>query len=315
MNLILKELLNTKAHVGHKKCNLETSPYLLGRRASHPLNKTSLIPQNKDQKSGVVISEKARQHSEKPKTTGHSMEIEKKLRITFRKKRALFNIFNLEMTLFCLSQVIDFLQNLITLKTSLKTSKTTLSSSPRRPHILIMAGRGKTPSGHFHLDIAKILSKWNTLGNPQAQPSSKTSLQKPILSFVQEKWVGGMLTNWKQVSESLKIYSKFKYKFEDFLEKHKLRFPLYEKYNKRYLGLKEISTSLPDVIIITHPEDNDILIQEAFILKIPIIAFVNSDLPKNLLHSIQYPIPGNNASPYFIYFCLNMLLMALSTKK
>jgi ribosomal protein S2 len=68
---------------------------------------------------------------------------------------------------------------------------------------------------------------------------------------------------------------------------------------------------LPDVIIITNPEKNIIVIQEALKYQIPIIGFVDSNTSNHCIESIQYVIPGNNQSTEFIYFCLNLFAIIL----
>jgi ribosomal protein S2 len=283
MNLLINELLKSKAYLGKKNWNRNTSPYILGLRPvqrilNNSSNKT-IVPTHNNI-SGI------------PSKPVNSFSLKK---IKLLRKPSAFAVFNLEKTLVSLSQSILFIQMLF------KNSK--LNNSI--PHILIIGGKINNHSGSFHLDLFRILNQWIHL------KFNLNSNIKPILSFVQDKWVGGMLTNWKQVSESLRVYTKFKFKFESFLEKHLIHFPIYEKYDKRYSGLTHIGTSVPDLIIITNPEENEILIKEAYILKIPVIAFTNSDLPNTLFAKIQYPILGNNASPQFVYFCLNLLFTAM----
>ena len=175
-----------------------------------------------------------------------------------------------------------------------------------------MSGKLSDSSGNFYLDLFRSINAKGSFNYSENQSNYKSSKVK--LSVLQNQWVGGMLTNWKQVCESLRIYTKFKNKFETFLNKHNIQFSTYEKYKKKYFGLTPLANTLPDLIIITNPEKNDILIQEAFLLKIPIIALVNTHTSSSLLTKIQYPIPGNNNSPYFIYFCMNLFLLAMKFK-
>ena len=353
MNLIIKELLSTKAHIGKKGWNRETASYVLGLRSSRCLEvkKASYM---ESFVGGFATQNGAAPGAKKKILKSYSKYGRKTLnpsRLKFSKGRSpfLYNIFDLEKTIFSLSQSLSFLNNFSKTAEPNSPPNSPNAFSPKNPHILIVSGKVNDPSGSFHFDICKILKEWKRpliqsptnldltrklvsgnlvrerKTNPDFLPLAKTknvfsearegSSFHPILSFVQEKWVGGMLTNWKQVSNSLRIYSQFKFKFENFLQKHKIHFPIFEKYNKRYLGLKEMGNTLPNILIITNPEENEILLKEAFILKIPIIAFINSDIPKNLMHCIQYPIPGNNTSPHFLYFCLNLLLMSASFKK
>lgn len=307
MNVLINELLKSKAHLGKKNWNHNTSPYILGFRPAQRVIKNSpskiklsTLSLNKmsDQRPALTTKDSGPFGLSRVKSVVSFPLKQKKL----LKKRSLFAVFNLEKTLICLSQAVSFIHMLFKnskLKNQhLQGSQNSGSKGTFGPHILIVGGKINNPSGSFHLDLFRIFSGLNLN-------------IKPTLSFVQDKWVGGMLTNWKQVSESLRVYTQFKFKFENFLQKHLIHFPIYEKYNKRYSGLTQIGTSVPDLIIITNPEENEILIREAFILKIPVIAFTNSDLAKLLFAKIQYPIPGNNTSPQFVYFCLNILFTAM----
>ena len=128
----------------------------------------------------------------------------------------------------------------------------------------------------------------------------------PRFSCVKDKWVGGMLTNWKQISQSILIYSQFQEKYGEFLNKHNIRFPVYQKYLKRFSGM---NPQLPGLLIVTHPKEYEIAVLEAHALKIPVIAFIDTDTDPALLKYVDYIIPGR--SPEFILFCLNMFATAL----
>lgn len=282
MNPLFQELLKLKAHIGKKQWNSSTASYLQGLRPSQRLfgnpSFKKVIPKNKN--SGEK---------------GENTSVEKSFqRIKSLKKRSYYVIFNLEKTLLYLSQSISFIQQVVQHSNQYK----------KTPHILFVTGKLHSSSGNLYLDI------FRSIHNAKAQLSSSIKL-----SVLQNQWVGGLLTNWKQVSESLRVYTKFKQKFENFLYKHKIQFPIYEKYKKKYFGLIQLANTLPDLIIITNPEENEILIQEAFLLKIPIIALINSHTSPSLLKKIQYPIPGNNSSPYFTYFCLNLFFLTLARKE
>jgi ribosomal protein S2 len=61
----------------------------------------------------------------------------------------------------------------------------------------------------------------------------------------------------------------------------------------------------PDLIIVCQPEENRTLIREASRLKIPVLAFVDSN---SSLDHINYPIPVNTENHNWIYYCLNLLV-------
>ena len=61
----------------------------------------------------------------------------------------------------------------------------------------------------------------------------------------------------------------------------------------------------PDLIFLINPNENQSILNEAYRLHIPVIAFTESSTnPKE----INYPIPVNNYSIKFIYFCLKKII-------
>jgi ribosomal protein S2 len=94
---------------------------------------------------------------------------------------------------------------------------------------------------------------------------------------------------------------------------HNIQIPLYQKAKKRYEGLQlsknnKSSKYIPDIIILTNPDQNSIVIKEAQLFKIPVIGFADSNTNT---FGIDYIIPGNNKSIYFMYFCLNLITITL----
>ena len=135
---------------------------------------------------------------------------------------------------------------------------------------------------------------------------------KPLISYYNNKWIGGTLTNWKQISKSALIFAKFSQRFDHFLIKNNIYFPQYKKMKKRFHGLvikKDHKVMLsfqktPDLILIVNPNENKNVIHEANCLHIPIIAFTDSNTD---LSGISYPIPVNSNSIHFIYLFLNWI--------
>lgn len=148
--------------------------------------------------------------------------------------------------------------------------------------------------------------------NGKKTPNYK-KLKTPLLSYVSYKWVGGTLTNWKQVSKSVLTYAKFSQRCENFLVKNNIDFPKFTRVKKCFQGLlyKENQTMLlafnqkPDLIFLINPNENLSILNEAYRLHIPVIALTESSTnPKE----ITYPIPVNNYSIKFLYFCLKKIL-------
>lgn len=138
-------------------------------------------------------------------------------------------------------------------------------------------------------------------------------LKTPQISYVNYKWIGGTLTNWKQISKSVLTFAKFSERCEKFLVKNAIDFPKYTKVKKCFQGLlyKENQKMLlafnkkPDLLFLINPNENQSILNEAYKLHIPVVAFTESSTnPKG----ITYPIPVNNYSIKFIYYCLKKII-------
>ncbi|AIL65023.1 Ribosomal protein S2 [Rickettsiales bacterium Ac37b] len=114
--------------------------------------------------------------------------------------------------------------------------------------------------------------------------------------YVNHRWLGGMLTNWGTVSQSIKTLIDMENKskseaFAKFTKKEQLDFV--RKCDKLECSLGGIKTmgGKPDLLFVIDTVKENLAIQEAVKLNIPIIAIIdtNSD-PDN----ITYPVPGND---------------------
>ncbi len=162
-------------------------------------------------------------------------------------------------------------------------------------------------------NLEPSIQTFNYSGSGNRSSVKHQKLKTPLLSYVNYKWVGGTLTNWKQVSKSVLTYAKFAERCESFLVKNNLHFPKYKRVKNCFQGLVSKQdkkmvfafTTKPDLILLLNPNENQILLNEASRLHIPVIAFTESNTnPKG----ITYPIPGNNYSLRFLYYCLKKVL-------
>jgi len=130
----------------------------------------------------------------------------------------------------------------------------------------------------------------------QAQDGVAEAAKRSAQYFVNSRWLGGTLTNWKTVSGSIKRLRQL----EDMLSSgesaqytKKERLTLQrerDKLDRSLGGIKDMG-GLPDLIFVIDTNKEDIAIQEAQRLNIPVAAIVdtNSD-PKG----ISYVVPGND---------------------
>ena len=113
--------------------------------------------------------------------------------------------------------------------------------------------------------------------------------------YVNFRWLGGMLTNWKTISNSIKKLKQINEALEDvdtgFTKKEIIKMGLKRDKLERSLGGILEMKGVPDLVFIIDTNYEKLAIKEAAKLNVPIIAIVdtNSD-PTN----IDYPIPGND---------------------
>jgi small subunit ribosomal protein S2 len=113
--------------------------------------------------------------------------------------------------------------------------------------------------------------------------------------YVNHRWLGGMMTNWKTITHSIQRLKELK----EFLAQENLGMTkkellnLTREENKLELslgGIKEMA-GLPDILFVLDAIKERIAIQEANKLGIPVIAIIDSNSDPQ---GIDYPIPGND---------------------
>ena len=113
--------------------------------------------------------------------------------------------------------------------------------------------------------------------------------------YVNHRWLGGMLTNWKTISNSIKRYKKLSKDLQKentgFTKKENLKMGILRDKLERSLGGIADMGKIPDMIFIIDTNVEDLAVKEASKLNIPIVAIVdtNSDPTR-----INFPIPGND---------------------
>lgn len=129
----------------------------------------------------------------------------------------------------------------------------------------------------------------------QASQKVKESASLCGQFYVNHRWLGGMLTNWKTISQSIKRLRELEEQMEQgthgFTKKELLT--LERERNKLDLslgGIKDMG-GVPDVLFIIDTNKEDIAIKEANKLGIPVIAVVDSNSNPD---GIDYLIPGND---------------------
>ncbi len=113
--------------------------------------------------------------------------------------------------------------------------------------------------------------------------------------YVNARWLGGMLTNWKTISHSIQRLRKLDELLaadaQGFTKKERLNLERERDKLERALGGIRDMGGTPDLMFIIDTNKESIAIQEAKRLNIPVVAIVDSNCDPD---PIDYPIPGND---------------------
>jgi len=113
--------------------------------------------------------------------------------------------------------------------------------------------------------------------------------------YVNHRWLGGMLTNWKTISNSIKRYKKLSFDLKrentGFTKKEILKMGIQRDKLERSLGGISEMTKIPDMIFIIDTNIEELAVKESIKLNIPIAAIVDTNSDPT---GINYPIPGND---------------------
>jgi len=131
----------------------------------------------------------------------------------------------------------------------------------------------------------------------QAREIVASEAKRAGVPFVEQRWLGGMLTNFKTVKSSIKRLKEMKVQLEGGLDamskKEQLTFTReIEKLEKDIGGIQDMAT-LPDAIFIIDVGYHKIAVLEAKKLGIPLIGVVDSN---HSPEGIDFVIPGNDDS-------------------
>lgn len=130
----------------------------------------------------------------------------------------------------------------------------------------------------------------------QAQESIESEAVRCDMFYVNQRWLGGMLTNFKTIKKRIERLKELENmesdgSFEVLPKKEVIKLKAEkEKLQKNLNGIKNMN-DLPGAIFIVDPRKEKIAIQEAHILGIPVVAIVDTNCDPE---EVDYPIPGND---------------------
>ena len=130
----------------------------------------------------------------------------------------------------------------------------------------------------------------------QAQDAIKTEAERCGMFYVNERWLGGMLTNFKTIQSRIARLKQIEAMSEDgtfdvLPKKEVIELKKeWEKLEKNLGGIKDMK-KIPDAIFVVDPKKERICVQEAHTLGIPLIGIADTNCDPE---ELDYVIPGND---------------------
>ncbi len=130
----------------------------------------------------------------------------------------------------------------------------------------------------------------------QAQEILAAEAKRCGMPFINERWLGGLLTNFKTMRTRVERLKALEQWFEDetirrYSKKEQIDLGKEMQRLQRYLGGIKDLTRLPDALFIIDPTKEAIAVKEANKLGIPVVALADTDSDPDVL---DYIIPGND---------------------
>jgi len=148
----------------------------------------------------------------------------------------------------------------------------------------------------------------------QAQEAMEENATRTNMYFVNERWLGGTLTNFRTIRSRVKRMEDIERMeqdgtFEMLPKKEVIEIKKeYDKLYKNLRGIREMK-SLPQAMIIVDPTKEEIAIKEARILGIPVFGVVDTNCDPDL---VDYVIPGNDDAVRSVKVMIGALTNAIS---
>ena len=130
----------------------------------------------------------------------------------------------------------------------------------------------------------------------QAQDSNKEEAERGGMYYVNARWLGGMLTNFKTIQKRIERLAQINQMEEDgtfdmLPKKEVIKLKAQRDKLEKYLGGIKDMKKLPGAMFIVDPRKEKIAIAEAKKLNIPVVAIVDTNCDPD---EVDYVIPGND---------------------
>jgi len=148
----------------------------------------------------------------------------------------------------------------------------------------------------------------------QAQEAAEESATRTGMYFVNERWLGGTLTNFKTIRSRIRRMEEIEAMetdgtFDALPKKEVIKIKKeYDKLNKNLRGIREMK-KMPQAMVIVDPRKEEIAIKEARILGIPVFGIVDTNCDPDM---VDYVIPGNDDAVRSVKLLIGVLTNAIA---
>ena len=148
----------------------------------------------------------------------------------------------------------------------------------------------------------------------QAQEAAEECALRTNMFYVNERWLGGTLTNFKTIRSRIRRMEEIENMekdgtFEALPKKEVIQIKKeYDKLNKNLRGIREMK-KLPQAMVIVDPRKEEIAIKEAHILGIPVFGVVDTNCDPDV---VDYVIPGNDDAVRAVKLLIGALTNAIA---
>ena len=145
----------------------------------------------------------------------------------------------------------------------------------------------------------------------QAQKPVADAAERSAQYYMNHRWMGGTLTNWTTVSQSIqrlkKLDEQLNAEAKGFTKKERLQIERQrDKLQLTLGGIRELGGK-PDMLFVIDTNKEELAVKEANKLKIPVIAVLDTNSDPN---GIDYPIPGNDDAARAISLYCDLVALA-----
>jgi small subunit ribosomal protein S2 len=137
------------------------------------------------------------------------------------------------------------------------------------------------------------------------------------IPYVNERWLGGTISNFPQMQRSLKKMEEMKENmisgfYNKYTKKERLLIDREIARLERFFGGIKTLTNVPDVIVVVDTKREAGAVHEANVRKVPVVGIVDSNSDPDL---IDYPIPMNDDASKALEYILNLIGEAIEAGK